>query len=416
MERFILHSDLNAYYASVERVRDPSLAGKPVAVCGREEERHGVVLAKSREAGLFGVKTGMSACQARALCPRLILIEPHFEAYEKYSRLVQEIYNRFTDRIQPFGLDECWLDLSGMPGIRSYRDAAEAANRIRQRTREELGLTVSVGVSFNKIFAKLGSDLKKPDAVTLITRENFREKIWPLPVSSLLFVGRSTAQKLGRYGIRTIGDLARTPEDCLAAGLGKNGQKLWLYANGLESSPVSPYLQKDEAKSLGHGVTCTADLLNDREVYHVLLSLCQELSHRLRKEGISAGALQLFVKDRNLLGLQFQKNLSFPTQSWHELARAAMGLFRERYSFHVPVRALSVTAIRLLKAGSPCQISLFWDGKHFEKQENMELAFEKIRSRFGKEALFLGFQMPGMETKLPKDHGIHHTLPGGMRT
>lgn len=263
-KRTILHSDLNCFYASVEMMLNPDLRGKAVAVCGATEDRHGIVLAKSELAKKAGVKTGMVNWEAQRLCPNLIMVPPQYDQYLKYSKLTRAIYQRFTDRVEPYGMDECWLDITGCDYV--CGDGMEAAETIRRTVREELGLTVSIGVSFNKIFAKLGSDMKKPDAVTEITEENFREKVWPLPASDLLYVGRATNAKLANYGIHTIGDIAGTEPQFLRRLLGINGLELWKYAAGRDDSRVMHKDFVSPVKSVGHGITCYADLETSEEV------------------------------------------------------------------------------------------------------------------------------------------------------
>ncbi len=267
--RAILHSDLNCFYASVEMMLDPSLRGKAVAVCGATEDRHGIVLAKSEKAKKAGVKTGMVNWEAKQVCKDLILVQPQYEQYLKYSKLTRSIYERFTDRIEPFGMDECWLDVTGSKICGSPMGIAE---NIRTTVKEELGLTVSIGCSFNKIFAKLGSDMKKPDAITEITPENFKEKVWPLPASDLLYVGRSTERRLTNYGIHTIGEVAALSPQMLKSWFGINGVALWQFANGTDSSRVMHKDFVSPVKSIGHGITCVADLNNNDEVWKVMLS------------------------------------------------------------------------------------------------------------------------------------------------
>lgn len=250
MERVILHSDLNNFYASVECLDNTTLRGKPVAVCGDPELRHGIVLAKSYEAKAFGVATGQAIWEAKQRCPDLMVVPPRYDRYIELSQSVRALYVQYTDQVEPFGLDESWLDVGGSVGL--FGDGKHIADEIRLRVRHEIGLTVSVGVSFNKVFAKLGSDLKKPDATTVISRENFRELAWSQPVSDLLYVGPATTKKLGRYGIRTIGDLARTDPAFPHAILGKVGVMLWRFANGLDSSGVATYYAMPPIKSIGN--------------------------------------------------------------------------------------------------------------------------------------------------------------------
>ncbi|MBR3936302.1 MAG: DNA polymerase IV, partial [Bacteroidaceae bacterium] len=317
--RAILHSDMNSFYASVEMMLNPALKGKPVAVCGSTEERHGIVLAKSDLAKKAGVKTGMVNWEARRLCPGLIVVPPQYDQYLKYSKLAHNIYQRYTNLVEPFGMDECWLDVTGS-GV--YGSGMEIAQAIRQTTKDELGLTVSIGVSFNKIFAKLGSDMKKPDAITEIREHDFKERIWPLDASELLYVGRATDAKLAKYGIRTIGDLANTSPDTLRYMLGVNGLKLWRYANGTDTSRVMPYDYVSPVKSVGHGITCTADLVTPEEVYRVMLELSQDIGHRLRVHELMACGVQIYIRSNDLYGCQFQCKLPFRTQLPHEIANA----------------------------------------------------------------------------------------------
>lgn len=282
MSRFILHCDMNNFYASVECMLNPSLKGHPVAVCGAIEERHGIVLAKNYEAKKFNVSTGDTIWQAKNKCPGLIIVSPpNFSEYEKYSRLARQIYRRITDFVEPYGLDECWLDISNV--VRTYDEAEKLADDIREIITFELGLTISVGVSFNKIFAKLGSDLKKPNATTVITEENFKNKVWPLPVEDLLGVGRATKKIMDRYFIKTIGDLANQKEDRMKYLLGKNGVQLLNFARGIDYSPVARFDEGQDIKSVGHGTTTVKDLTNNDEVWILMLSLTEEISFKLRQ-------------------------------------------------------------------------------------------------------------------------------------
>ena len=253
MERTILHCDCNGFFASVECVHRPELKEVPMAVCGDPENRHGIILAKNELAKQYGVTTAETIWQAKRKCPQLVLVAPHHDEYAHYSRLVNEIYQQYTDRVEPFGIDESWLDVTGCEEL--FGDGVTIAETLRRRVREEIGLTISVGVSFNKIFAKLGSDYKKPDATTVITRENFRQIVWPLPVGSLLYVGRAAQESLRRIGVTTIGELAQAEQKNLQLALGKLGEQLWVYANGMDESPVHRTDEKREVKSVGNGMT-----------------------------------------------------------------------------------------------------------------------------------------------------------------
>ena len=298
MSRNILHCDMNNFYASVECMLDPSLKAHPVAVCGSVEERHGIVLAKNYKAKAFDVKTGDAVWQAKQKCPDLVVVPPHYEEYIKYSKLARSVYGRFTDQVEPYGMDECWLDISGTEGI--YGTPEAVANKIRETIKFELGLTISVGVSFNKVFAKLGSDMKKPDAVTVINEDSFRETIWGLPASDLLGVGRATKKVLDGYCINTIGDLARTDPNLLKYKLGKNGVDLWRFANGQDHSLVHKQDFVSPIKSVGHGITTVEDLETSEQVWPVLLELTQDIGHKLRVHQKSAEGVAIFVRDNTL--------------------------------------------------------------------------------------------------------------------
>lgn len=410
MERVILHSDINNCYASIECLYDPALRGKPVAVAGSVEARHGIILAKSEPAKRCGVKTGDAIWQAQRKCHNLIIVPPHFDRYAKYSELVRNIYRRYTDEIEPFGLDEAWLDVTGSQGL--FGDGVKIANEIRSTVFRELGLTVSVGVSFNKIFAKLGSDMKKPDAVTEITRRDFREKIWNLPASDMLGCGRATVQTLQKYGIHTIGQLAACDAAFLKSVFGKAGEELWRYANGLDLSRVCPDGFVPVSKSIGHGATCVRDLKLPREVWLVMLSLSQEIGRRLFSEHLAATSVQISVKNSALFVRQYQCPLPLPTQSAFEIAKAAFSLFTSVYRWELPVRAVTVRAISLVDANAPVQTDLFSDFARHEQQERLDAAVRTIRARYGKSTIFNACLL--CETAIP--HGVpeHAVLPGSM--
>ena len=408
--RAILHSDLNSFYASVEMMLDPKLRGKAVAVCGSTEERHGIVLAKSELAKKAGVKTGMANWEARQACKNLIVVPPQYEQYLKYSKLTQAIYQRYTDLIEPFGMDECWLDVSGSKMV--CGDAMTIAEDIRSSTREELGLTVSIGVSFNKIFAKLGSDMKKPDAITEITEANYKEKVWPLPASDMIYVGPATTRKLASYGVTTIGELAALDPAFLKRLLGVNGVALRTFANGADQSRVMHKDFVSPVKSIGHGITCVSDLLNEEEVWKVILELSQDIGHRLRVHGLSARTVQVYVRGDNLFGSQFQCKLPFKTQIPSEIAGTAFKAFKEHYKWGTKVRAVTVRAIELVPKDQPEQLTLFVDHARREKQERLQDAIEEIRGRFGKRAITNAVLMSDL--KMPDDGRHIVKMPGLM--
>lgn len=409
-ERAILHSDLNCFYASVEMMLNPRLKGKAVAVCGSTKDRHGIVLAKSDLAKKAGVKTGMVNWEAKRLCPDLITVPPQYEQYLKYSKLTQAIYQRYTDLIEPFGMDECWLDVTASRNV--CGTAMEIAESIRKATREELGLTVSIGVSYNKIFAKLGSDMKKPDAITEITSDGYREKVWPLDASEMIYCGRATSSKLAGYGIHTIGDVAKTDPDFLKHLLGVNGLALWTYANGKDTSRVMHRDFVSPMKSIGHGITCVADLINNEEVWKVILELSQDIGHKLRVHGLSAKGVQLQVRGDDLFGSQFQCKLPMKTQLPNEIAAVAYKLFTERYGWSTHIRSVCVRAIDLVPKNESEQLTLFDDTAKRMKRERVENAVEEIRGRFGKGAITYGILLGDL--KMLCDNRDAVMMPGFM--
>ena len=316
--RTILHSDLNNFYASVELLKRPELKGSPVAVCGSVENRHGIVLAKNMIAKGAGVKTGETIWQAERKCPGLVRLPVDFPSYHRVSARVRQIYQRYTDRVEPFGIDECWLDVT--ESVRLFGGGKAIAEEIRAAVKAEIGVTVSVGVSWNKIFAKLGSDMKKPDAVTCITPENYRSTVWPLPVGELLYVGKSTLQKLNRFGIRTIGELARADRAFLTAKLGKWGTMLAVYANGEDESPVARVDEQREIKSIGNSLTNYRDLVDNDDVYPLLLLLSESVAARLRESGVGkARTVHVSATDNKLKRYAKQGRLSEPTRSASEI-------------------------------------------------------------------------------------------------
>lgn len=408
--RTILHSDMNSFYASVEMMLDPSLRGKAVAVCGSVEDRHGIVLAKSELAKKAGVKTGMVCWEARQKCPNLVVVPPQYDEYIKYSRLAHQIYYRYTDLVEPFGMDECWLDVT----TSQYQcgTGMEIAEQIRTATREELGLTVSIGVSFNKIFAKLGSDMKKPDAITEITPENFKEKVWPLPASDMIYVGRATEAKLARYGIHTIGQVAATPPELLRNWFGVNGLALWRYASGNDSSRVMHRDYVSPIKSVGHGITCTADLKTEEEVHNVMLELAQDVGHRLRVHGLMAKGVEIWIRTNDLTGMQCQCKLPIRTQLPSELTEAGFNLFMKRYQWVKDVRAVCIRAIDLVPKTDTEQMSFFINHEKRDRREKLEDTIETLRGRFGKNALTYACLLGDL--KMPGDGRDKVKMPGVM--
>jgi len=387
----------------------PELRGRPVAVCGSEKERHGIVLAKSDPAKKAGVKTGMSNYEARSKCPGLILVPPEYSEYVKFSRCAREIYGRFTDYIEPFGMDECWLDVSAS---RVCGDSPDIAEKIRQSIKEELGLTVSIGVSWNKIFAKLGSDMKKPDAVTVITPENYREKVWPLPAGDLLYAGPATVRKLENLGIHTIGELAAADDKLIRKLFGVNGTKLLSYARGTDDSRVKYKDTVIPPKSIGHGVTCMADLETVGEVRRVILSLSQEIGRRLREEHCVAASVNLTLRSHDLSFAGAQGKLIQPTRSACVIADAAFQLFLLHFLSSGPVRQVTVSVFDLLGEDCAVQTSFFVDQDRADRLDKAEGAVEEVRKRFGKESVFPASLL--LEKKIPRDGRDLVKMPGIM--
>ena len=361
MERVILHSDLNNFYASAECLDNPALRGKPVAVCGDPALRHGIVLAKSGEAKSFGVATGQAIWEARLRCPGLVVVPPRYGRYLELSRQVRALYLQYTDQVEPFGLDESWLDVGGSAGL--FGDGRQIADTLRTRIKREIGLTVSVGVSFNKVFAKLGSDYKKPDATTVISRENWRDIVWPLPVGALLYVGGAARRLLNQFGVNTIGDLAACKRDALETLMGKMGGQLHDYANGLDTDPVRSRYEAEPVKSVGNGTTFPQNLTTAEQLRNGIAVLTDSVATRLRRAGLYAGGVQVTVRDPQFHDRARQAQLSAPTHLIRELTAAAMDLTNQLWKPPAPVRALTVTAIHLVPADEAYeQVDLFTAG------------------------------------------------------
>lgn len=411
MERVILHADMNNCYASIETKLNPKLKGIPLAVCGRREDRHGIVLAKSQEAKVLGVKTGEAIWEAQLKCPDLLIVSPNYDEYLKHSRWARDIYYDYSNQVESYGIDECWLDVSG--SLHLFGKGRDIAEEIRSRIKKELGITVSIGVSFNKIFAKLGSDMKKPDAVTEIAKEDFKEKIWNLPVEELLGVGKASKKKLNRLMIFTIGDLAMGDPDLIRMKLGINGVYLWNYANGRDYSSVTDRDYRDPVKSVGRGITTTEDLENNLEVYRVFRELSFGVSKALRSYGYLAGGIQISVKNNNLFSKQYQRQISYPSLSSTILAEEAYDLFLEKYSWESPIRALTIRAINLIGEKNGSQLSFYEDYSKLIKGEKVDDAFFKIRERFGDYSISYAGLMG--DIKMPKERNEIITLPGGTR-
>ena len=407
MDRVILHCDMNNFYASVEMLYDPTLRDKPIAVAGDEASRHGIVLAKSELAKAFGVHTGQALWEARQQCPGLVCVPAHYDRYLRFSALAREIYISYTDQVEAFGLDECWLDVTGSTGL--FGDGITIANDIRARIRRELGLTVSVGVSYNKVFAKLGSDMKKPDATSVITPENFRETTWRLPVSDLLYVGPATTRKLAQFGIHTIGALAQADTDFLYSLLGKNGIMLHRFANGQDRSGVRRYYAVPPMKSIGNSTTTPRDLVNEDDVKITLLALCESVAARLREQGCVCGTVTVGIRTSDLTSFDRQRKLPVSTDSTLTIWEATVDIFRHSYTNGRPVRSLSVKASGLSPADGMTQLSLFPEERKAQRRADIDRAIDKIRAKYGYFSIRRAITLiaPALDLDARGDHTIH---------
>ncbi len=388
-ERVILHCDCNSFFASVETVLHPEYANVPMAVCGSEEDRHGIVLAKNELAKKYGIKTAETVYSAVKKCPSLVIAKPHHGEYVKFSKLVNNIYSRYTDMIEPFGIDESWLDVTA--SRRLFGTGREIADRIREDVKREIGISVSVGVSFNKVFAKLGSDYKKPDATTVISPENFKSIVYPLPVSDLLYVGRRTAEQLKKIGVRTIGDLAALSEEFLLKRFGKMGVQLHRYALGLDDSPVCS--EREDAKSVGSGFTFRHNLVSREECRVGIDHLAEDVGRRLRKMGMKCETVQLSIKDEYLRVVQRQRPQIPPTDISRAIADTAYEILTDEWQENKPVRMLTVTASNLIHSNMYAeQMNFFGEDDHAirEKSEKRDKTIDKIKQKHGANAILQG--------------------------
>ncbi|WOC32868.1 MULTISPECIES: DNA polymerase IV [Caproicibacterium] len=380
MERVILHSDCNCFYASVECLYHPELRNKPVAVGGDVEHRHGIILTKNYIAKKYGVKTGEALWQAKQKCPDLVILPPNYPRYLRFSQMARKIYLDYTDQVEPFGLDECWLDVTGS----SRKGAGMAiAQEISGRIKAELGITVSIGVSYNKIFAKLGSDYKKPDAITRIGRDNFKEIAWPLDAGDLLYVGHAMQRKLTAYGVHTIGDIASTPEYLLKSWFGKWGSVLYCFANGHDISPVAKYDDTVAIKSIGNSTTTPRDLTCDEDAKIILYVLADSVARRLRQQGLKGRVVGISVRDNGLCSFTRQHKLQNYTSITKEIAQAGLELFRQNYHWQQPVRSLGINISDLTGDSVSTQTDLFSDETQRERKEDLDRATDWLKRRFG---------------------------------
>ena len=390
MGRYILHVDMNAFYASVECQRRPELRQKPVAVCGDPEARHGIVLTANYVAKPRGVKTGMTIWQAKQLCPDLVVLSADMREYIRFSKMAREIYEKYTDQIEPFGLDESWLDVTGSVGL--FGSAVSIAEEISKRIKFELGITASIGVSDNKITAKLGSDYKKPDAITRIERDNYKEIVYPLPASDLLYVGPATERKLRGVGIYTIGQVLHT------------------FANGLDVSPVQRSDHIRAIKSVGNSATTPRDLVSDDDVRLMLYLLAESVACRMRELASKCTVVEVAVRDTKLHWYCRQKKLAVPTCSSAEIAEVAFDLFRRSYSWIAPIRSIGVRGTDLVDATIGIQTSLFDNDRRRSAWEQIDVTMDRLRQRYGYMSVRRAITMsdPALGCINPKDdHTVH---------
>ena len=387
-DRIILHCDINNFFASVSLLSNPTLYDMPVAVCGSVEARHGIVLAKNEIAKKFGVKTAEAIWEAKLKCPDLVTLPPDYKKYHEYSDRAQKIYARYTDLIEPFGIDECWLDVTGSTML--FGSGEQIADKIRRDIKRELGITISVGVSFNKAFAKLGSDMIKPDAVTVINRQNNQQQVWRLPVNDLLFVGKRTAEKLNQNGIFTVGDVTKCDDAMLARLLGKAGAQLKCYALGEDNSPVVPQNPDDIPKSIGRTVTPPKDIATPEAVWKIYISIAEEISEILHTKGIYAATVQVHTRDTNLKTKEYSHTLTNPLNTSILLAREAMRIFEKNYNWDLPLRSVGFRVTNLKSDNVAFQTDIFGEQLQDEKQEIIENSILNVRKEFGNNSLKRG--------------------------
>ena len=383
-KRAILHCDMNCFYASCEMAYHPELQGKPIAVCGDPERRSGIVLTASYPAKRMGVKTGMPLWEAQQHCRDIIFVPAHYDLYTRFSGYTREIFLRFTDQVEPFGLDEAWLDCTGSRMM--YGDGLTIAKKISDTIKDELGITCSIGVSWNKTLAKLGSDYKKPDAITVIDRENFKDIVFPLPASDLLYVGSKTSAKLANYGVHTIGDLAQSNPRFIQEKLGKVGIMIWQFANGMDTSAVAKYEYKDVVapiKSIGNSWTTPRDLVTDEDVWIVLYLLSESVAARLRENHFRCRGVEVTLRDSSLFSFERQTKLSQPTMQEKEIAEVAYQLYKKNYRWSEHLRSIGVRAIDLRPDTEPSQLSFDFSAEKQESLEKLESAIDGVRNRFG---------------------------------
>ena len=379
MKKVILHCDLNCFFASVEMLYHPEFRNVPMAIAGDPENRHGIILAKNVPAKLQGVKTAEAIHEAKSKCPNLIIRTPDYEAYDYFSNKVRQLYYEYTDRIEPFGMDECWLDIT--ESIKLFGSVENIVKQILERVKIEIGLTLSIGVASNKIYAKLGSDLASEDSYYIV---DGLEKIQNLPGNNLLNVGYHTYETLKSYGIYTIGDIARKSISYLKSILGKYGETLYYFANGYDLSDVSLYNADYEViKSIGNSMTAIRDLYDMDDLKLILTILCDSVSSRLRDQGMYFKVVHLYVRNKKLESRSSQITLNENSDLGKDIFDNAIMLFKNNFNFSIPYRSIGVSVTKLSFKKEVSQMNLFCNDTYSLKQKKQELALEDIRRRFG---------------------------------
>lgn len=385
-DRVILHCDMNGFFASVELLNHPELRDVPMAVSGDPDSRHGIILAKNQHAKEYGIVTAETIWQAKKKCPGLVLVRPHMSQYKEFCTKINAIYQRFTDMVEPFSIDESWLDVTASQML--FGSGREIADTIRETVKNELGLTLSAGVSFNKTFAKMGSEYKKPDATTEITRENYRDLLWPLPAGELFGVGKATSQKLAKAGIKTIGDIAMADKKYLTALLGKVGTVIWEHANGIDDSPVSLYTEREPVKSVGNGITFKRDLVTGDDIAVAVKALSDTVAGRLRSYGLKACGIKVDIKDPYFKVISRQKQLLSPTWLSQEISSTATEIINSSWQQGAPIRMLTITGINLTDELREEQLNLFAaDIEERDKSEKVEFTMDEVRKKYGTDAI-----------------------------
>ena len=395
-DRVILHADCNNFFASCECLERPELKDVPMAVAGDPENRVGVVVAKNELAKKYGVKTTDTVFAARKKCPGIVFVPPRHRYYGEISRRVNAIYREYTEYVEPASIDESYLDVTQALPFYGMTPGA-LADELRRRVRQEIGITISVGVSFCKIFAKMGSDYKKPDATTVITRENYRDMLWPLPVSDLLFAGKAAVKQLNKKEIRTIGDLAQTPADDIHDALGKQGDMLWRYANGIDDSPVQLFGTAREIKSISRGRTFKRDLVTEMEIHTAIAYLTDEVARNLRRHDLKGEVVSVHIRRPDMTEISRQTTLGRYTYLQHDIQKTAIQLVRDNWRIGEPIRAMTVGVTRLVPSGEAVeQLSLFDlvedNARDRNRQERLEAAVAALREKHGNYSITLGFQ------------------------